>query len=215
MAAVSAARNIPIALPLCPGCRERDARIADLEKQLAALQTQNRKLGERVRRNASNSSMPPSTNPPDAPKPSAKKPTGRKPGGQPGHKGHTRVRLPRERVQHVIPFVPLTCEHCQAALPEQPGPNDPAPTWHHTPNFLKLPPSSPNTKDTHAPVPIVAKSPAPPSPTSCVVMSSAHTWAPPSVTSAAVLTSANAASRKSAKPCSRCRSPKLTRGGRS
>src|SRR5437870_4992828 len=62
-------------------CRERDARIADLKQQLAVLQAQNRKLGERARRNASNSSIAPSTNPPDAPKPVNKKPTGRKPGG--------------------------------------------------------------------------------------------------------------------------------------
>lgn len=136
MATASAIRDNPVALPVCPGCRERDARIAELEKQLAALQTQNRKLGERARRNASNSSMPPSTNPPDAPKPVAKKATGRKPGGQPGHKGHARLRLPPERVQHIIPFVPLTCDHCQAPLPEQPGANDPEPSWHQ---YAELP----------------------------------------------------------------------------
>lgn len=136
MATTSATRDIPVALPLCPGCRERDGRIAELKKQLDALQTQNRKLGERARRNASNSSIPPSTNPPDAPKPVAKKPTGRKPGGQPGHPGHTRVRLPPERVQHTIPFMPITCDHCQAPLPEQPGANDPAPTWHQ---YAELP----------------------------------------------------------------------------
>lgn len=145
MATASASRPIAVALPVCPGCRERDARIAErdariaeLEKQLAALQAQNRKLGERARRNASNSSIPPSTNPPDAPKLAPKKPTGRKPGGQPGHQGHTRVRLPPERVQHVIPFVPPTCEYCQAPLPEQPGPDDPPPTWHQYAELPKL-----------------------------------------------------------------------------
>lgn len=136
MAVLSTTPDIPVAVPLCRGCRERDARIAELEKQLAALQAQNGELGERARRNACNSSIPPSTNPPDAPKPTAKKPTGRQPGGQPGHQGHTRLRLPPERVQHVIPFVPLTCKHCQAALPEQPGPNDPQPSWHQ---YAELP----------------------------------------------------------------------------
>jgi transposase len=135
MASVAAA-SIPVAAPVCPGCRERDARIADLEKQLEALQAQNRRLGERARRNASNSSIPPSANPPDAPKPTAKQPTGRKPGGQPGHPGHSRERLPPERVQHVIPFVPTSCDHCQAPLPEQAGPNDPEPTWHQ---YAELP----------------------------------------------------------------------------
>ena len=126
----------PVAAPVCPGCRERDARIADLEKQLETLTAQNRKLIDRAQRNASNSSIPPSTNPPDAPKPTTKQRTGRKPGGQPGHQGHSRKRLPPERVQHVIPFVPTTCNHCQAPLPESAGPNDPEPTWHQ---YAELP----------------------------------------------------------------------------
>jgi len=131
-----AVRETPVVAPPCPGCRERDARIAELQKQLAESQAQNRKLGENARRNASNSSIPPSTNPPDAPKPTAKKPTGRKRGGQPGHPGHTRVRLPPERVQHTIPFVPRYCEYCESALSETAGPNDPEPTWHQ---YAELP----------------------------------------------------------------------------
>jgi transposase len=131
-----AVRETPVAVPLCPGCRERDARIAELQQQLAASQAQNRKLEDRVRRNASNSSIPPSTNPPDAPKPTAKKPTGRQRGGQPGHPGHARARLPPERVQYTLPFLPLVCEHCATALPETAGPNDPEPTWHQ---YAELP----------------------------------------------------------------------------
>lgn len=134
--ATPAVRETPVTPPLCSGCRERDARIAELQQQLAALQAQNRKLGESARRNASNSSIPPSINPPDAPKPTTKKPTGRKRGGQPGHPCHSRVRLPPERVQHTIPFIPLQCECCQAALPESPGPHDPEPSWHQ---YAELP----------------------------------------------------------------------------
>jgi transposase len=126
----------PIAALQCPGCRERDARITELRQQLAAVQAQNRKLGEIARRNASNSSIPPSTNPPDAPKPTAKKPTGRNRGAQPGHVGHLRVRMPPERVQYTIPFVPLSCEKCAAPLPETAGPDDPEPTWHQ---YAELP----------------------------------------------------------------------------
>ena len=134
--AIPAVRETSVAAPLCCGCRERDARIAELQQQVVALQTQNRKLGESARRNASNSSIPPSSNPPDAPKPTTKKPTGRNRGGQPGHPGHSHTRLPPERVQHTIPFVPRYCDYCEAALPKAAGPNDPEPTWHQ---YAELP----------------------------------------------------------------------------
>src|ERR1019366_3599386 len=58
-----AVRDTPVAVPLCSGCRERDAHIAELQQHLAAALAQNRKLEESVRRNASNSSIPPSTLP--------------------------------------------------------------------------------------------------------------------------------------------------------
>jgi len=74
-----------MAKPSCPGCRQRDARIAALERQVAELQTLVRDLHARLGSNATNSSVPPSANPPDAPKPVVKQPTGRPPGAQPGH----------------------------------------------------------------------------------------------------------------------------------
>jgi transposase len=114
----------------CPGCRQRDARIAALEQRVAELEA---RLGQ----NASNSSLPPSANPPAAPKPVTKEPTGRKPGGQPGHAPCQRVRLPAERLAAVVPYVPTTCNRCQADLPAAPGPDDPAPTWHQV---AELPP---------------------------------------------------------------------------
>src|SRR5438034_5234460 len=83
----------------CPGCRE-------LRKQVAALEARIRDLEARLGLNASNSSLPPSANPPQAPKPVVKEPTGRKPGGQPGHQACQRLRLPRERIQHVIRLIP-------------------------------------------------------------------------------------------------------------
>jgi len=143
--------------PACAGCRQRDDRIAQLERELARrdacntqlerqlkrrdariAQLQERLQGRGLQRNACNSSLPPSANPPQAPKPVVKKPTGRKPGGQPGHPGHTRPRLPPERLQHVIAFVPDTCKHCQAPLPAQAGPNDPKPTWLQYAELPKL-----------------------------------------------------------------------------
>ena len=79
----------------CAGCRQRDARIAELSRrtvvleqllaeQAARLAEQEKRLAEqaqrlaeleaRLRTNSSNSSLPPSANPPSAPKPVAKVP---------------------------------------------------------------------------------------------------------------------------------------------
>jgi transposase len=109
--------------PACPGCRELQRRVAELEALVRELQA-------RLGLNASNSSLPPSANPPQAPKPVVKEPTGRKPGGQPGHAGQQRLRLPPERLKEIIGLVPHVCGHCQAALPAEPGANDPQPRWH-------------------------------------------------------------------------------------
>ncbi len=115
----------------CQGCRERDARIAQLEQQLAAVLKRVADLEERLGRNSSNSSVPPSANPPDAPPPVVKKRTGRKPGGQPGHEPHLRQRLPVERLtQPTQHYLPSMCEACHEDLAERPGPDDPEPRWH-------------------------------------------------------------------------------------
>src|SRR5271157_3566940 len=115
-------------VPACPGCLERDARIAELERRVAELEGHVRDLTARLGINSSNSSVPPSANPLDAPKPVVKKPTGRKPGGQPGHPPHLKQLLPPERVKEVIPFIPTHCHKCQTALPAEAGPHDPPPT---------------------------------------------------------------------------------------
>jgi transposase len=114
----------------CPGCRERDLRIQELESRVAELEAVNRDLQARLGTNATNSSMPPSANPPGAPKPVTKKPTGKKPGGQPGHPACLKRRLPPERVDKTVPFVPSHCDRCHEPLPPHPGPDDPEPTWH-------------------------------------------------------------------------------------
>jgi transposase len=111
----------------CQACRERDQRIAALEKRVHELEAQLRQL---LGRNSSNSSLPPSANPPQAPKPTPKEATGRKPGAQPGHSAQSRVRLPPDMVHRVKHFLPATCEHCQQPLPVQAGPDDPEPLWH-------------------------------------------------------------------------------------
>jgi hypothetical protein len=60
-------------VPTCEGCRERDACIAKLEAELAALRGLVRQLQARLNQNASNSSLPPSANPPQAPPPVAQR----------------------------------------------------------------------------------------------------------------------------------------------
>lgn len=93
-----------------------ERRVADLENRLG--------------QHAGNSSVPPSANPPAAPKPVVKEPSGRAPGAQPGHAPCQRVRLPAERVQHVVHHRPATCRGCGHDLPAEAGPHDPEPTWH-------------------------------------------------------------------------------------
>jgi transposase len=114
----------------CPGCLERDERIAALERRVAELEA-------RLGTNATNSGTPPSANPPGAPKPVTKKATGQRPGGQPGHPPRLKRRLPPERLHQVIPFVPRHCDRCREPLPSQAAANDPAPTWHQV---AELPP---------------------------------------------------------------------------
>jgi len=117
----------------CAGCRQRDAIIVELRAKIATLDQrvaeQDRPLAEleaRLKTNSSNSSLPPSANPPSAPKPPGKPPTGRKPGGQPGHPGHSRLRLPAHQI---VPYLPSDCAHCHAPLPAEPSPQDPPPRW--------------------------------------------------------------------------------------
>jgi transposase len=116
--------------PVCPGCRELLRRLEAAERRIADLEA---RLGQ----NATNSSLPPSANPPAAPKPVVKKPTGRKSGAQPGHEPHLRQRLPAERLTAVVRLLPQQCRSCQAALPPEPGLDDPEPTWHQV---VELPP---------------------------------------------------------------------------
>lgn len=150
-----------MAKPSCPGCQQRDARIAALERRVADLEA---RLGQ----HASNSSVPPSANPPAAPKPATKKPTGRAAGAQPGHAPCQRVRLPAERVTEVIRYLPTHCRRCQAPLPADAGPEDPEPTWHQV---AELPPITAHITEhqgharhcpccgtlTHAPIPAAVR----------------------------------------------------------
>src|SRR5438067_2018692 len=122
----------------CPGCQERDERIAALERRVAELEATVQDLTTRLGTNATNSGTPPSANPPGAPKPVIKEATGRRPGGQPGHPPRLKRRLPPERLHKVIPFVPTHCERCREPLPPPAAPEDPAPTWHQVAELPKV-----------------------------------------------------------------------------
>lgn len=119
--------------PFCQGCRDRDARIAELQACLAAveaqLQEQARLLVDLTRKLQDKDlpSTPPRSQEPAAPVP-AKKASGRKPGGQPGHPPHLRQLLPPERVTQTVLLVPTHCQRCHTPLPAEQGPDDPEPT---------------------------------------------------------------------------------------
>ena len=141
-----------MAVVSCPGCLERDARLRELERQLAqqrqradglaerlgAVEGQLHEALARLGTNAANSSVPPSANPPGAPKPVAKPRTGNRPGAQPGHPARLRQRLPRARVSRTIDFVPGRCDRCHEPLPPGPGPDDPEPSWHQVAELPEL-----------------------------------------------------------------------------
>jgi len=80
---------------------EQDARIAELERQLAA--------------SSRNSSQPPSADGLSKPAPkSLRGRSGRKPGGQPGHEGRTLRQA--ERPDEVVVHEPAACDGCGAVL---------------------------------------------------------------------------------------------------
>ena len=135
----SSLRGEVISTPVTPGPECGTLRAAvegalghvqEAHPQIAQVQAELRERRGPVGRNSSHSSSPPALDPPGTPKPVVKAPTGRQPGGQPGHSGTSSPSTPSQRVQHVVPFLPTACAHCQAPLPHDPAPGDPEPTWH-------------------------------------------------------------------------------------
>ena len=118
-------------VPECPGCKAAAVRIAELEAKILELEAKLRDLIDKLKPPA-----PPREQAklPDAP---SKKPTGRKPGGQKGHPPILKQRMPSERVNQVVPFVPKRCSKCQATLPKEAGPDAQQPSWHQV---AELPP---------------------------------------------------------------------------
>ena len=166
----------PSPTPVCPRCVQLEQRIAGLEALVRDLQATVRDLQERLNRNSSNSSIPPSANPLQAPKPVVKPPSGHKPGGQKGHPGHHRHRLPPERVTNIVPYVPTICAQCQAPLPAEPRSDDPEPIWHQVAELPSSLPSLPSIEDVLAPALALVTSIAARFPQRSVPTSAGHAW---------------------------------------
>jgi transposase len=109
----------------------RDARIAELEREVATLRATNeaqaariaeleeqvRELMARLDGNSRNSHRPPSSDPPGTPPPERRrKKSKRKRGGQPGHDGAQRQLLPPDQVDDVVELIPCRCDHCGRRL---------------------------------------------------------------------------------------------------
>ena len=113
----------------------RDARIAELTKQVAALM-------DRLGRNSGNSDKPPSSDPPSTrAQRRAKEKLERKRGAQPGHTGSKRELLPAEQVDEFADHFPHQCENCWAQLPKT---QDASPQRYQT---TELPAIKPHTKE--------------------------------------------------------------------
>jgi transposase len=84
-------------------------RLEAQDVQLAALAERVEELEQRLKRDSSNSSLPPSHDPPWLGKRGRSRATGRKQGGQPGHLGHGRSLFPIERVTEIVDHWPERC----------------------------------------------------------------------------------------------------------
>src|SRR6478736_1126081 len=93
-------------------------------------------LEQRIGRNSTNSSRPPSSDPPSLKRRPPAPPSGRKRGGQPGHARHARPLVPPEAVRQVIECRPPQCRWCGDTL----AGDDPEPLRHQV---AELPPVRP------------------------------------------------------------------------
>ncbi|MBA3946388.1 MAG: IS66 family transposase [Herpetosiphonaceae bacterium] len=88
-----------------------------LRQQVVTLQERVAVLEAQLNQHSGNSSRPPSSDPPSAPPRPPNGPTGRKAGAQPSHPGQHRPLLPPDQVTEFVVHRPITCPHCQQAVP--------------------------------------------------------------------------------------------------
>jgi transposase len=105
------------------------ARFQVLERRIAALE-------ERVNKNSTNSSRPPSSDPASFKRRPPAPPSGKKRGGQPGHRHHPRALVAPEQLRQVIECKPQECRRCGHELHG----DDPQPLRHQV---AEVPPVKP------------------------------------------------------------------------
>jgi transposase len=128
-------------VPGCPGCAALQARLAEQDAKIAALQAQVAELTARLEQHSRNSSQPPSADPPWQARPPRTTGSGRKRGGQPGHRGHTRSWVPPAALTATHEYFPAQCGGCGTALPAPAHPHDPAPRRHQVWELPAAPPT--------------------------------------------------------------------------
>lgn len=122
----------------------KDARIEELERQVAKLEQLVATLMAKLGQSSRNSHLPPSSDGPGARSSGGSKPRKRgkrKRGGQRGHRGSKRELLPADKVDHFVELFPEQCENCWVALPQT---RDPDATRYQT---TEVPPIRPETTE--------------------------------------------------------------------
>jgi transposase len=104
----------PIAQPLWDGL-PAEARAA-VSALVDSYQRRIAELEQRLGRNSTNSSRPPSSDPPSLKRRPPAPASGKKRGGQPGHRRHVRPLVPPEGVRQVVECRPQSCRWCGDAL---------------------------------------------------------------------------------------------------
>jgi transposase len=107
--------------------------IAAMQQQIDGLRAEVTALRDRLNRDSSNSSKPPSSDPPHVKPAPPRAPSGKRRGGQPGHPMHTRPHLPPDKIVHLRPGA---CGRCGCRLVG----DDAAPLRHQV---VEIPPVRP------------------------------------------------------------------------
>src|SRR3954471_5788879 len=119
---------------LCPEAQAAvSALVQSFERRIADLE-------ERLTKNSTNSSRPPSSDPPSIKRRAPAPPTGKKRGGQPGHRRQARPLVPPEQLRRTIDCKPPECRWCHQPLQG----DDPEPIRHQV---AELPPVQPTVDE--------------------------------------------------------------------